>query len=56
MPKSDGALSSIALRLAVNKEAALEPRNQLAEGEKSYLSLSEWQCVSDTINMINVGD
>lgn len=56
MPKSDGAFLCIALMLVINKHWALEHRNQLAEGKKSYLWLSEWQCISDNINMINVVD
>lgn len=56
MPKSDRAFLCIALMLVINKQAALEHRNQLAEAKKSYLLLSEWQCISDNINMINVVD
>lgn len=56
MPKSDRAFLCIALMLVINKQAVLECRNQLAEGKKSYLWLSEWQYISENINMINAVD
>lgn len=56
MPKSDRAFLCIALMLVINKQAVLKHRNQLAEGKRSYLWLSEWQCISENINMINVLD
>lgn len=56
MGRSDRAFLCIALMLVINKQAVLEHRDQLAEGKESYLWLSEWQCISDNINMINVLD